>query len=85
VLARVWAGLQGDDRAVAQAEALYRDALPLLTFLMQSIDQIVCCGKRLLSGRIGLGEVHDRAPAQAPTEFGLACLERHGARLPAWP
>ncbi len=85
VLARVWAGLQGDAHAAEQAEALYRDALPLLTFLMQSIDQIVCYGKRLLARRIGLGTVHDRAPAQAPTAFGLACLERHAARLPAWP
>jgi len=85
VLARVWTGLQGNPFEVAQAEALYLDALPLLTFLMQSIDQIVCYGKRLLAKRIGLGEVHDRAPAQAPTEFGLACLERHAARLPAWP
>ena len=85
VLARVWAGLQGDEQSVANAETLYRDVLPLLTFLMQSMDQILCYGKRLLAKRIGLGEVHDRAPAQAPTEFGLACLERHVARLPAWP
>ena len=35
----------------------------------------------------GLGEVHDRAPAQAPTPFGLACLERYAApliRTSAW-
>lgn len=85
VLARVWTGMQGDAHAVAQAEALYREVLPLLTFLMQSMDQILCYGKRLLARRIGVGEVHDRAPAQAPTEFGLACLERHAIRLPAWP
>jgi 4-hydroxy-tetrahydrodipicolinate synthase len=85
VLARVWAGLQGDPGAVALAEAQYRDTLPLLTFLMQSIDQIVCYGKRLLARRIGLDAIHDRAPAQEPTAFGLACLERHAARLPVWP
>lgn len=85
VLARVWAGLQGDEPSAAQAEALYREVLPLLSFLMQSMDQILCYGKRLLATRIGLGEVFDRAPAQAPTAFGLECLERHAARLPAWP
>jgi 4-hydroxy-tetrahydrodipicolinate synthase len=85
VLTRVWAGLQGNAQAAAQAEALYREVLPLLMFLMQSMDQILCYGKRLLARRIGLDQVHDRAPAQAPTEFGLACLERHAARLPAWP
>jgi 4-hydroxy-tetrahydrodipicolinate synthase len=85
VLARVWAGLQGDERSAARAEALYRDVLPLLSFLMQSMDQILCYGKRLLARRLDLGEVFDRAPAQGPTAFGLACLERHAARLPAWP
>lgn len=85
VLARVWSDLQGDAQAVARAEALYREVLPLLTFLMQSVDQIVCYGKRLLARRIGLGEVHDRAPAQGTTSFGLACLSHHAARLPAWP
>jgi hypothetical protein len=29
--------------------------------------------------------VHDRLPALAPSDFGLACLERHAARLDAWP
>lgn len=85
VLARVWAGLQGDERSVARAEDLYCDVLPLLSFLMQSMDQILCYGKRLLARRLELGEVCDRAPAQGPTAFGLACLERHAARLPAWP
>jgi 2-keto-3-deoxy-L-arabinonate dehydratase len=85
VLARVWAGLQGDEHSAARAEALYREVLPLLSFLMQSMDQILCYGKRLLARRLDLGEVCDRAPAQGPTAFGLACLERHAARLPAWP
>lgn len=85
VLARVWTGLQGDGKSAQQAEALYREVLPLLSFLMQSMDQILCYGKRLLAQRLGLGEVFDRAPAQAPTAFGLDCLERHAARLPAWP
>ena len=85
VLARVWAGLLGGGKSAAHAEALYLEVLPLLTFLMQSVDQIVCYGKRLLARRIGLAEVFDRAPAQGPTPFGLACLERHAARLPAWP
>ena len=85
VLASVWSGLQAGGRKAEEAEARYREVLPLLTFLMQSMDQILCYGKRPLAKRIGVASVHDRAPAQAPTEFGLACLERHAARLPAWP
>jgi 4-hydroxy-tetrahydrodipicolinate synthase len=65
----------------AEAERLYARLAPLIVFLMQSVGQFVCYGKRLTARRIGLAEVHDRQPAQAPTAFGLDCLERHGAVL----
>jgi 4-hydroxy-tetrahydrodipicolinate synthase len=65
----------------AAAERLYAALAPLITFLMQSIGQFLCYGKRLTAQRIGIAEVHDRAPAQAPTAFGLACLARHAAVL----
>lgn len=81
VLARIWRGLDGDDAARAQALRAYAEALPLLVFLMQSMDQFLCYGKRLMARRLGLDAVHDRAPAQAPTPWGLACLERHAAFL----
>jgi 4-hydroxy-tetrahydrodipicolinate synthase len=81
VLVRVWNGLAGDAAAQEAAEARYREVLPLLTFIMQSMDQFLCYGKRLIARRLGLGEVHDRAPALAPSEFGLACLARHSAGL----
>ena len=54
---------------------------PLIVFLMQSVDQFLCYGKRLTARQIGLGAVHDRQPAQPPTAFGLACLARHAAAL----
>jgi 4-hydroxy-tetrahydrodipicolinate synthase len=69
----------------AEAERLYRELAPLITFLMQSVDQFLCYGKRLTARRIGLAEVHDRAPAQAPTPFGLECLVRHAAVLEGLP
>jgi 2-keto-3-deoxy-L-arabinonate dehydratase len=65
----------------AEAERLYAALAPLITFLMQSVDQFLCYGKRLTAQRLGIAEVHDRAPAQAPTAFGLACLERHARVL----
>ena len=63
------------------AEDLYRDILPLLVFLMQSLDSLLCYGKRLAARRLGLGLVHDRGPAMHPTPVGLAHLERHAKRL----
>jgi 4-hydroxy-tetrahydrodipicolinate synthase len=71
----------GRPEDAVEAERLYGKILPLITFLMQSVDQFLCYGKRLTARRLGLAEVHDRAPAQAPTPFGLACLERHAAAL----
>ena len=71
-------GQAGDE---AEAERLYTQIAPLIMFLMQSVSQFLCYGKRLTARRIGLAEVHDRQPAQAPTPFGLDCLTRHAAVL----
>ena len=71
----------GDDHDEAEAERLYAAIAPLIVFLMQSVGQFLCYGKRLTARRIGVRQVHDRAPAQAPTPFGLACLERHARVL----
>ena len=81
VLARVWNGLRAGGAAAQKARAEYAQVLPLLVYLMQSIDQLLCYGKRLMARRLGLEAVFDRAPAQQPTAFGLACLERHAAGL----
>jgi 2-keto-3-deoxy-L-arabinonate dehydratase len=82
IQARIFRLMQtGRDQDAAEAERLYGKILPLITFLMQSVDQFLCYGKRLTAKRIGIAEVHDRAPAQAPTPFGRACLERHAAAL----
>jgi len=75
----------GDPADEAAAERLYAELAPLITFLMQSVGQFLCYGKRLTAQRLGLGAVHDRAPAQAPTAFGLACLARHAAVLDRLP
>jgi 4-hydroxy-tetrahydrodipicolinate synthase len=86
VQARMFELLQrgrGEDEA--EAERLYGQLAPLIVFLMQSIDQFLCYGKRLTARRLGLGEVHDRQPAQPPTAFGLACLERYAAVLDRLP
>ncbi|MEM7044203.1 MAG: dihydrodipicolinate synthase family protein [Pseudomonadota bacterium] len=63
------------------AERLYAAVLPLITFLMQSVDQFLCYGKRLTAKRLGLSEVVDREPCQRPTDLGLVILERYGRKL----
>lgn len=69
------------DGAEAHAEALYREVLPAIVFVMQSLDTLHTYGKRIAAMRLGLGEVFDRAPALAPTAFGMRCAQRYAAAL----
>jgi len=64
-----------------EAEALYREVLPAILFGMQSLDALICYGKRMVALRLGLGEVVDRSPAMVPTAFGLDCARRFASRL----
>jgi 4-hydroxy-tetrahydrodipicolinate synthase len=68
-----------------EADRLYVEALPLITFIMQSLASCRCYGKRLLARRIGLGEVHDRAPSLAPTPQGMTMLGHWSSFLKPWP
>jgi 4-hydroxy-tetrahydrodipicolinate synthase len=68
----------------AEAERLYRSILPLIVFMMSSIETFLCYGKRIVARRLGIGDVFDRAPAQHPTEFGLLMSQRLSAELPPW-
>lgn len=60
----------------AGAEAAYAAFLPAATFAMQSLEHLVCYGKRVFGLRAGIA-IHDRAPALRPTEAGLAFTRRH--------
>lgn len=67
-----------DERA---AEEIYQKILPAIVFTLQSLDTLICYGKRIAALRLGLPEVHDRAPAVAPTEFGMDCARRYADML----
>ncbi len=60
----------------AEADRRFAALLPLLAFLMLSVDHLLCYGKRLAARRLGLTTVHDRTPAHRPTDFCLEVLER---------
>jgi 4-hydroxy-tetrahydrodipicolinate synthase len=66
------------------AEDAYARLLPAASFAMQSIEALLCYGKRIMGLRLGI-EIHDRAPAQRPTDFGLKCAAEHARRLGPWP
>lgn len=64
----------------AGAEAAYREVLPAIVFIMQSIETLLCYGKRIFGARAGIA-IHDRGPALRPTEFGLKLVERYAREL----
>lgn len=68
----------------AEAERLYREILPAIVFVMQSVDHLICYGKRLVAARMGLA-VHDRAPFLAPNAFGEAAIARFARALGPYP
>jgi 4-hydroxy-tetrahydrodipicolinate synthase len=63
------------------AEDIYRKILPAIVFTLQSLDTLICYGKRIAALRLGLPDVSDRAPALAPTDFGVACARRYADML----
>ncbi len=64
-----------------QAEALYREALPAIVFVMHSIDSLTVYGKRLTAWRMGLVDVYDRDPSLAVSAFGLDVTSRFAQAL----
>jgi len=79
VQVRIWEAMVAGQEA--EAERLYASILPAIVFAMQGVGHLVCYGKRLVAARLGLGVVHDRAPAAVPTAFGEACVARFAAGL----
>lgn len=78
VQSRIFELMRSDEQA---AERLFQDLLPLVSFLMESIDHFLAYGKRLAARRLGLGPVHDRAPAVQVTPFGEKLLHRLSVHL----
>lgn len=72
----------GDEDA---AQRLYREVLPAMVFVMQSLDTLICYGKRIAAWRLGLDQVRDRAPCLAPDAFGIACARRYADALGPLP
>jgi 4-hydroxy-tetrahydrodipicolinate synthase len=80
---RIFAQMRAGDEDAA--ERIYREVLPVMVFVMQSLDTLICYGKRIAAWRLGLNDVHDRAPCLAPDAFGLACARRYADSLGPLP
>jgi 4-hydroxy-tetrahydrodipicolinate synthase len=76
LLMLIWQAMAaGDERT---ARDVYARALPIATFVLQSLDSLVCYGKALFCLRHGL-PFHPRTGGPVPTRFGLDALAGHAA------
>ncbi len=81
VLARVYDCLTSGDGDEKEGQRLYAELLPLLTFLMASMDTFLVYGKQVLGERLGLDEREPRTPYSQPTPFGLKLARHYAAAL----
>lgn len=68
----------------AEAQAVHEKALPAITFIMRSIEHLICYGKRLFAARAGLA-VFDRAPALRPEAAELDQIQSLARGLGPFP
>ena len=67
--------MQGSPEALAEAERLHKEVLPLIVFMTRGIPTLLAYGKRFMARRLGLAEPYQREPIAGVTPFGLAELE----------
>ena len=58
-------------KKITSAEKEYQKILPNIVFIMQSIDSLICYGKRICAFRMGVKNIYDRRPFLKPTDFGI--------------
>ena len=67
---------QNTPEAHAQAEALHEALLPIIVFMIRTINQALCYGKRFYARRAGITLLGEKEPMQAVTPFGMSEMER---------
>ena len=72
---------QGTPETVAEAERLHRELLPLLVFMMSSVENFIAYGKHLMAKRLGLKSGKARQPSVPVTEFGLQIMSHWAEHL----
>jgi len=68
------------DDKFEEAETLYAQSVPAITFVMQSLEHLITYGKRIY-GIHSNTFIHDREPCLKPTDYGLKMTERWARQL----
>ncbi|MBT3370280.1 MAG: dihydrodipicolinate synthase family protein [Rhodospirillaceae bacterium] len=76
---------QGTPEAIAQAEEIHRELLPLIVFMMSSVENFIAYGKHLAAQRLGLTNSSARQPSVPVTDFGLKIMSHWASHLGPFP
>jgi len=76
---------EGTPKAIAEAEALHRELLPLIVFMMSSVENFIAYGKHLAAQRLGLANGSARQPSVPVTKFGLEIMSHWARHLGPFP
>ena len=68
-------------KKIREARKIYKNILPSIVFSMQSIDSLVCYGKRICAYRMGMKKIYDRKPGLIPTSFGIKLAKEFAQEL----
>ncbi|MBX2884494.1 MAG: dihydrodipicolinate synthase family protein [Granulosicoccus sp.] len=72
---------EGTPSSIAEAEQLHRHYLPLIVFMMSSVENFIAYGKRLMAHRMGMDYAEARQPSVPVTEFGMETMHRWAREL----
>ncbi|MGH1359133.1 MAG: dihydrodipicolinate synthase family protein [Burkholderiaceae bacterium] len=67
--------------SIAQAEAIHRELLPLIVFMMSSVENFIAYGKYLLGQRLGIENTAARQPSMPLTDFGREIMSHWASHL----
>lgn len=59
------------NKNIPKANNEYKKILPSIVFIMQSIDTMICYGKRVCAYRMGVNRVYDRKTFLEPSDYGI--------------
>jgi 4-hydroxy-tetrahydrodipicolinate synthase len=75
----------GTPENAAEAERIHRELLPLIVFMMSSVENFIAYGKQLLAQRLGLRNGAARQPSIPVTDFGLEVMAHWAKHLGPLP
>jgi 2-keto-3-deoxy-L-arabinonate dehydratase len=75
----------GEPEKIAEAERIHRELLPLIVFMMSSVENFIAYGKHLMAQRLGLENGSARQPSVPVTDFGLEIVSHWASHLGPLP